>query len=32
LVARPPRPTAKLARNPASATRVFKPQGCAAAR
>ncbi|KQM73093.1 DUF1272 domain-containing protein [Xylophilus sp. Leaf220] len=31
LVARPPRPTAKLARNPASTTRVFQPQGCAAA-
>ena len=31
LVARPPRPTGKLARNPASTTRIFKPQGCAAA-
>lgn len=31
LVARPPRPAAKLARHPASTTRVFKPQGCAAA-
>jgi uncharacterized protein len=30
LVARPARPTAKLAKFPASAERVFKPSGCAA--
>ena len=29
LVARPRRPANKLANNPASTTRVFKPQGCA---
>ncbi|MBU9842808.1 MULTISPECIES: DUF1272 domain-containing protein [Rahnella] len=29
LVARPRRPTNKLANNPASITRVFKPEGCA---
>lgn len=29
LVRRPIRPAAKLANNPPSATRVFKPQGCA---
>lgn len=29
LVSRPRRPTAKLVNNPASTTRVFKPQGCA---
>ncbi len=29
LVARPRRPANKLANNPASSTRVFKPQGCA---
>ena len=29
-VARPIRPAAKLANNPPSAKRVFKPQGCAA--
>jgi len=28
LVARPRRPLSKLARNPASTERVFKPQGC----
>jgi len=28
LVGRPIRPTAKLKNNPASSTRVFKPQGC----
>ena len=28
LVARPRRPAEKLARNPASTERVFKPQGC----
>ena len=28
LVARPRRPAAKLARNPASTARVFKPAGC----
>jgi uncharacterized protein len=32
LVVRPRRPAAKLARNPASTTRVHKPAGCAAAR
>ena len=32
LVARPRRPAAKLAQNPASTTRVYKPAGCAAAR
>jgi hypothetical protein len=32
LVARPRRPAEKLARNPASTQRVFKPEGCAAAR
>ena len=32
LVARPVRPAGKLARYPASTERVFKPQGCAAAR
>ena len=31
LVARPRRPAAKLARNPASTQRVYKPEGCAAA-
>ena len=31
LVARPPRPPGKLARNPASTSRIFKPQGCTAA-
>ena len=31
LVARPRRPAEKLARNPASSERVFKPQGCAKA-
>lgn len=31
LVRRPRRPAAKLARNPASTTRVFKPEGCGAA-
>ena len=31
LVRRPPRPASKLAANPASATRVHKPAGCAAA-
>ena len=31
LVARPRRPAAKLARFPASAQRVFKPEGCAPA-
>lgn len=31
LVRRPVRPAAKLARFPASAERVFKPAGCAAA-
>ena len=31
LVARPRRPAEKLARHPASAERVFKPQGCAKA-
>lgn len=31
LVRRPIRPAAKLARFPASTTRVFKPQGCAGA-
>ena len=31
LVARPRRPAAKLAKNPASTQRVFKPEGCAAA-
>jgi hypothetical protein len=31
LVARPRRPAAKLAKNPASTQRVFKPAGCAAA-
>jgi hypothetical protein len=30
-VRRPVRPAAALARNPASTTRVFKPQGCALA-
>lgn len=30
LVRRPVRPAAKLAKNPASTERVFKPQGCAA--
>ncbi len=30
LVRRPRRPAAKLARNPASTTRVFKPEGCGA--
>lgn len=29
LVSRPRRPAAKLVNNPASTTRVFKPQGCA---
>lgn len=29
LVSRPRRPLAKLVNNPASVTRVFKPQGCA---
>jgi len=29
LVARPRRPAPKLARNPASTTRVWKPEGCA---
>lgn len=29
LVARPRRPESKLAKYPASTTRVFKPQGCA---
>ncbi len=29
LVVRPRRPASKLANNPASTTRVFKPQGCA---
>lgn len=29
LVPRPRRPAAKLEKNPASTTRVFKPQGCA---
>jgi hypothetical protein len=29
LVARPRRPANKLANNPASTTRVFKPEGCA---
>lgn len=29
LVARPRRPANKLANNPASITRVFKPEGCA---
>jgi hypothetical protein len=28
LVARPRRPSAKMANNPASTERVFKPQGC----
>lgn len=32
LVRRPRRPAAKLANNPASTTRVFKPQGCGAGR
>lgn len=31
LVRRPRRPAAALARHPASTTRVFKPEGCAAA-
>jgi hypothetical protein len=31
LVARPRRPAEKLVKNPPSTTRVFKPQGCAAA-
>jgi len=31
LVARPRRPAEKLARNPASTERVFKPEGCRAA-
>ena len=31
LVTRPRRPAAKLARNPASTQRVYKPEGCAAA-
>jgi uncharacterized protein len=31
LVARPRRPAAKLAQNPASTQRVYKPEGCAAA-
>jgi len=31
LVARPRRPLAKLANNPAATERVFKPAGCAAA-
>ena len=30
LVARPRRPAEKLAKNPPSTRRVFKPQGCAA--
>jgi hypothetical protein len=30
LVARPRRPEAKLAKNPASTERVYKPQGCVA--
>ncbi|XWJ89945.1 DUF1272 domain-containing protein [Phytobacter ursingii] len=29
LVRRPQRPAAKLVNNPASTTRIFKPQGCA---
>jgi len=29
LIQRPTRATARLARSPASTTRVFKPQGCA---
>ncbi|MBU9824520.1 DUF1272 domain-containing protein [Rahnella perminowiae] len=29
LVARPRRPANKLANNPASTTRIFKPEGCA---
>jgi len=32
LVTRPRRPAQKLAKNPASTERVYKPQGCAAAR
>ena len=32
LVTRPRRPAAALARYPASTERIFKPQGCAAAR
>ena len=32
LLARPRRPAAKLAKNPASTERVFKPEGCAAVR
>ena len=32
LVARPRRPAEKLARNPASTERVFKPEGCRAAQ
>ena len=31
LVARPRRPAVKLAKNPASTQRVYKPEGCAAA-
>ena len=31
LVARPRRPAAKLAKNPASTQRVYKPEGCAGA-
>ncbi|MBS0447060.1 MAG: DUF1272 domain-containing protein [Proteobacteria bacterium] len=31
LLRRPIRPAGKLARNPASAERIFKPQGCGAA-
>ena len=31
LVARPRRPAAKLAKNPASTQRIYKPEGCAAA-
>ena len=30
LVRRPIRPAAKLAKHPASATRIFKPEGCGA--
>jgi hypothetical protein len=30
LLPRPARPAAKLAKYPASTTRVFKPEGCAA--
>lgn len=32
LVRRPRRPLAKLANNPASTERVFKPQGCASSK